>query len=110
MSWRRTPKNYNGTAVPTKEIKDMLTSILPNIAYKRDQQPQRIFEIWQETIGEKLAPMTQIDSFNDGILVVKVKNSTLHSLLCQHEKKRILKVLQEKLSKKNIRDIIFKIG
>jgi len=110
MHWKRTPRNYNGVEVTTKEVKDVLTEILPQIKMRREKRPERINELWEEVIGPKLSPMTKVDSFNDGKLIIKVKNSTLHSLLCQYEKEKILKILQDKLSKKMIKELIFKIG
>ena len=54
--------------------------------------------------------MTQAVAFADGVLVVKVKNSTLHSLLSQNDKLRILTMLRQKFPRVEIHNICFRIG
>jgi len=54
-----------------------------------------------------MAPFTSPVSLEDDVLTVKVKSSTLYSLLAVHEKRRLLAGLQKKFS---IRDIVFRIG
>ena len=88
----------------------MLPSFMKDLHKKYDMQPRRVFAIWPEIIGEKLASMTKVVSFENGILLIKVKSSTLLSLFSQHEKKKLIKKIQEKLINITIRDIIFRIG
>ena len=54
--------------------------------------------------------MTEAISFKDGVLTVKVKNSTLHSLLTQYDKPRILNSLKQKFPTAGIRNVHFRIG
>jgi hypothetical protein len=54
-----------------------------------------------------MGPLTEPFSFIDGVLKVKVKSSTLYSLLATQEKKRILSELQKQFP---IRDIALKVG
>ncbi len=103
----RTPKYFDGTARTGKKISDLLPEVLGEIGSKAGHQGEEIFHFWTQLIGEGMAPLTQPVSFADGVLTVKVKSATLYSLLCQHEKPRLLKRLQEKFS---IRNIIFRIG
>lgn len=65
---------------------------------------------WPQIVGEKLAKQTRAVSFQEGIMVVNVMNSTLLSLLAQHEKQRILKHLREKFPNTEIKNVIFKMG
>lgn len=109
-SWNRTPKNYDSTQLTTHRIGDVLPSVLATISEVHQQRPDLILAVWPEIIGPKLAPMTQAVSFIDGVLLVKVKNSTLHSLLNQNEKARILSRLRQKFPKTLIKTITFKIG
>lgn len=69
-----------------------------------------MIKAWPELIGKKLAPFTEVDRFEEGVLVVKVKNATLYSLLSQHEKLRLLNLLQKHFSKQMVRDLIFRVG
>jgi hypothetical protein len=100
MRKKRTPKH----------IKNLLPKVLEDIDKNYQKNPKNIKKMWPEVIGEKLAPMTKIHSFDKGVLVIKVKSSTLHSLLSNYEKERLLKKMQKKFSKKIIRNIFFKIG
>lgn len=65
---------------------------------------------WPDVVGPLLAPMTKVVSFVDGILTVKVKNSTLYSLLSQTEKARLIKNLRDKFPQTSIRTINFRLG
>lgn len=107
---RRTPKNYDGTAVTTHKVPDLLSEVLLKIRENYKDRPDLVIEAWPEIIGPQLAAMTQAVSFNDGILVVKVKNSTLHSLLSQNDKGRIMANLRAKFPRVQFKNIIFRIG
>ncbi|CCB86424.1 MULTISPECIES: DUF721 domain-containing protein [Parachlamydia] len=107
---RRIPKDYDGTEVTTHQVSDVLTAVLARIHEKYQEHPDLVLAAWPGVIGPKLAGMTQAVSFSDGIFVVKVKNSTLHSLLNQNEKPRILRILREKFPKVMIKGIVFRMG
>ncbi len=86
---------------------DLLPEILTNLGRKVGDKREEVYRFWYELIGEKMAPLTEPVSLIDGILTVKVKSSTLYSLLCQHEKGRLLQRLQDKFS---IRNLVFRVG
>ena len=104
---RRTPRNFDGTSPTGKSIADLLPDVLKEIRTKAGQQTDEIFLFWKELIGDKMGPLTEPISFDEGVLIVKVKSSTLYSLLCYHERPRLMKRLQEKFS---IRSLVFRIG
>lgn len=106
----RTPKNYSGTVPTTRKISDLLVAALSKLNDCCQERPDLILAAWPEIIGSRHASMTQAVSFFEGVLVVKVKNSTLHSLLSRHEKYRILAVIQQKFPKSNIQNIVFRIA
>ncbi|MBI5346573.1 MAG: DUF721 domain-containing protein [Chlamydiae bacterium] len=110
MNQKRTPKNYNGILSPIKEGKKILPSILKDIDHAYGMDSINILRSWKEIIGKDLAPLTEAVSLEKGVLTVKVKSSTLYSLLTQQEKGRILLVLQKRFSKEAVRNIIFRIG
>ena len=103
----RTPKNYFGTQNPVKKIGDLLPEVLSDLGRKVQDPREEIFQYWRELMGEKMAPLTEPVSFVDGVLTVKVKSSTLYSLLVTHERSRLLSRLQEKFS---IRNLLFRVG
>lgn len=106
----RTPKNYDGTQVTTHRMNDLLPHVLSKIGSVYHQKSDLILAMWPELIGPQLAGMAQAVSFSDGVLVVKVKNSTLHSLLSQNEKPRILNLLRKKFPQTEIKTISFRIS
>lgn len=108
--YRRTPRNFDGTKVTTHAIHQLLPQMLLAMEEKAQKNMGEIALQWKEIIGEKMAGMTEVQSFVEGILTIKVKNSTLYSLLCQHEKKRLLSALQKKCPKEKIDDLKFRIG
>lgn len=103
----RTPKYFDGTARTTKTLAELLPDALNGIRNRSGNQGDEIFSFWSEVIGGKMGPLTEPVSFVDEVLTVKVKSSTLYSLLCQHERGRLLKELQKKFT---IRNIVFRIG
>lgn len=106
----RTPRNYDGTQVTTHRLHDILPNVLTKISAVHHQQSDLILAMWPELIGPQLAGMAQAVSFVEGVLVVRVKNSTLHSLLSQNEKPRILGLLRKKFPQVEIKTISFRIG
>ena len=104
---RRTPRNYDGTAKTSKSISDLLPQVLKTIRAQTGQPAEEIFLYWRDLIGDKMGPLTEPVSFVDGVLVVKVKSQALYALLCQHERPRLLRQLQNKFS---VRGLTFKIG
>lgn len=74
------------------------------------ERPDQILAGWCEIIGSTMAPMTQAISFCDGILLVKVNNSTLYSLLNGPEKPLLTKKLRERFPQVKIHGIRFRLG
>jgi hypothetical protein len=100
----------NGSGLTNKQIKDLLPKALGSIGALQRNRPDLIVAAWPEVIGEKLAAMTKAVSFDQGVLYVKVRNSTLYSLLSQHERGRLLKSLREKFPSIEIKNIHFRLG
>lgn len=108
--YRRTPKGYDGTALTTHAMSALLPTVLAQIGEVYEQRPDLILAAWPEIIGKQLAGMTEAISFHDGVLLVKVKNSTLHSLLSQNDKSRILNSLRQKFPNSLIKTVLFRMG
>ena len=89
---------------------DLLSRAISKLGDVYQDRGDLIMKAWPEIIGPKLAAMTQVASFREGVLTVKVRNSTLHSLLSRHDKIRILTALQQRFPKTNIQNIVFRIG
>ena len=107
---KRTPRNYDGVGLTGKELSVLLPKWLEGAQGRFHERPDLLLLVWPEIIGEKLAPMTTAVSFIEGILTVRVRNSSLYSLLVQHEKPRLQKELQKRFPSVKIRNIIFRLG
>lgn len=108
--YSRTPKKYDGTQVTARRMTDVLPYVLAKIGEVYHQRADLILAMWPEIIGPRLAEMTQAVSFVDGVLLVKVKNSTLHSLLSQNDKMRLVNLLRQRFPRVEIKTICFRIG
>lgn len=100
----------NRSLLTNKKLSDLLPKALSSIGALHRDRPDLILAAWPEIIGETLAKMTKAVSFDNGILLVKVSNSTLYSLLSQQERGRLLRCLREKFPTNGIKNIYFRIG
>lgn len=107
---RRIPYNYDGTGVTTRQVSDLLSMELTKLGEVFQGRHDLVLAAWPEVIGPKLSVMTEAISFHKGVLTVKVRNSTLHSLLSCHNKSQILTAIKQKFPKANIQNIVFRIG
>ncbi len=107
---RRLPRGYTGTETTGRLLADVLPAVMKELSAAFRDRPDLVLAAWPEIIGEKLAPMTHAASFEEGLLFIKVKNSSLYSLLSQHERPRLLRSLREKFPSVTIRNIIFRMG
>jgi hypothetical protein len=103
-------RKFGKTATTNKQIRDLLPKVLEEIGARHKDRPDLIIQTWPEIIGDKLAPMTKAVAFEKGILTVKVSNSTLYSLLSQHERPRLLQCLKKRFPAIEIKNIYFRIG
>lgn len=106
----RLPKGYDGTAVTTRRFRDLLPAFLSTVEIKHDERHDLILASWPHVVGPNIARFTSPESFTDGILKVRVNNSTLYSILNQSEKNKLLATLRKKFPKVEIKDIFFRMG
>lgn len=106
----RTPKNYDGTAITTHHLTEILPVVLSRVDDLYGERPDLVIAGWPDIIGPELSSMTEVKGFYDGVLEVRVKNSTLYSLLNQHDKPKLLQKLKQKFPKHSIKNIFFRMG
>lgn len=94
----------------SRPIDVIIPKVLRNITGSFKEGGAVILGAWSEIVGEKLAPMTKAVKFERGVLSVKVKNATLHSLLKEHEKWRLLREYRQRFPSLTVKDIVFQIG
>lgn len=100
---------YDGPLPTTRHIRQLLPRFLEEIGRLYQDRPDLILAAWSEVIGPRLASMTQSISFQEGILTVRVGNSTLLSLLTR-DKPRLIKNLRDKFPGTLIKTILFRLG
>ncbi len=100
----------DASSLTNKHLKTLLPKLLGGIGALHRDRPDLVVAAWPDVIGEKLAAMTRAVSFEKGILLVKVSNSTLYSVLAQHEKLRLVKGLRERFPSVEIKTIHFRMG
>ena len=103
-------KEPDSPSLTNKQLQDLLPHVLSRIGALQQGRPDLIVAAWPQLIGDKLASMTKAISFDEGVLYVKVGNSTLYSLLAQHERGRLVKSLREKFPSVKIKNICFRMG
>ncbi|MGM0439669.1 MAG: DUF721 domain-containing protein [Chlamydiota bacterium] len=106
----RTPRGYDGVALTSHQLSDVLSAVMSGIGSVYENRGDLVLAAWAEIIGPQFSTMTEAVSFYDNVLVVKVKNSSLYSLLSQYHKRRILNSLRKKFPGTDIRNILFRIG
>lgn len=107
---KRTPKNYDGNTPTGKKVCELLPGVLTQLSQKLSDNPHQILSAWPEIVGERIGKMSRAVSFESGVLKVQVRNSTLLSLLVEHEKSRLLAAFKKRFPKVKFIDISFKIG
>ncbi len=93
-----------------RHIGELLPRVLQDIGKLYRDRPDLILASWPDVIGSKLAPMTKAESFQEGVLWVRVMNSTLYSLLNQNDKPRLIKNLRDRFPNTMIKTIVFRMG
>jgi len=107
---KRIPKNYDGNRPTGRQIRELLPKILGKLSNQYHEKFYQLVWDWPSIVGEQIGKMTRAVSYESGILKVYVSNSTLYSLLVEHEKPRLINIYKKKFPKACFRDIFFKIG
>ena len=102
--------NYDGTQVTSRSLGDLIPLVLGNITDVYEQRPDLILAAWPDIVGPGFASMSEAVSFVNGVITVKVKNSTLLSLLNQNDKPQLLANIRKKFPNVTIQNIIFRMG
>ena len=106
----RIPRNYRGNLPTGRGLSTLLPKVLRGIQRKHQLRPDLVVASWKALVGPQISGMSKAQKFEGGKLFVKVKNSSLLSVLSTYEKERLLALLQKKFPAANIKEIIFRIG
>ncbi|MBI9074378.1 MAG: DUF721 domain-containing protein [Desulfatibacillum sp.] len=96
-----------------KKIPEELSAILERILGATDKQlnPEidRIFSLWDQSVGPEIAANAQPDSFKNGMLMVKVSSAPWSQQL-EYEKSLIIDRINVAVGKRLVTEIRFKTG
>ena len=106
----RVPRGYDGKKPTGRLIGTMTDSILNQISKKFDAKPQNIYNVFLTLMNDQVRPLVKPYNFHNGVLVVKVKNGTLLSILATQERGRLISEMRAKLPRAEIQNIVFQIG
>ena len=109
MREKRTPFSYDGNLPTSKTLSRLLSSYLDAFSSHERQWREKLSEAWKEIVGEAFAKMTEVKSFQGGILRVSVKSSQLLSLLHHREKIKIEQILKTRYPQANLKGIALKL-
>lgn len=101
---------YDGPGRTSKQLSNLLPTLLNQIGERFAARPDLLLVAWPEVVGSRLASMTKATSFEEGVLFVRVSNSTLYSLLNQYDKPRIIQNLRNKFPNTVIKTVLFRLG
>lgn len=110
MAYYRHPKGYDGAQVTSRGLGSLLSYELERIQKRRSCNPQEVLAIWPTIIGNEMSTYTSAERFQEGVLYVRVANSTVYSLLARQEKPLLLEELRKRLPSSGVRNIIFRLG
>jgi len=87
----------------------VLATMVPQFAQSQRWNEYRVWDIWEETVGEALARKARPTKIRNGKLFVTVSNSVMMQEL-QFAKVMLREQLNKKLGASVVRDIMFVIG
>jgi len=90
-------------------IGGILENVLSTYRQESDAELIRIWEIWDQAVGDRIAQNAQPEAFKGKFLWVNVTHSGLIQEL-QFSKQRMITKINHALGKKMINDIKFKVG
>jgi hypothetical protein len=95
--------------LPAQSVADIVGRVIAQAGLADRMKMEEVLAAWREIVGDFLFQHSRPDSFQRGILTVRVLQPTVHHALSM-ERPRILKRLQSLLKTTGIKDIRLKHG
>ncbi len=102
-------KNRNGQNKAPTHIGKVLEHVLETYRQQSDAELLRIWEIWDQAVGDRISQIAQPGAFKGNQLWVHVAHSGLIQEL-QFSKQSLISKINQAFGKKIIHDIKFKVG
>lgn len=110
IAMKRTPRNFEGNECTTHHLGKILPGILQKMEANYGDRPDLVLAAWPDIVGRNLSPMAQAKRFEEGVLYVEVKNSSLYALLSQRDRSKLLQTLRQKFPQIEIKALHFKLA
>ena len=94
----------------TNRIGNIIPAIIEGWQKKLKGPAQKIFSVWEDAVGKKIAEQAKPKYVDGNKLCVEVKNSVWLSELSRFHKKEIIEKINEKLGEDLITEIRFQIS
>jgi len=94
----------------TQAVGDTLEKVMRQLGLAERLTEGQILAAWKEIVGDWFALHTCPDRIRDGILYVRVVQSSVHYELDRNWKPKILQKLKSRFGPTRVRDIRFRIG
>ena len=94
----------------TQSVGDTLEKVMRKLGLAERLTEGQILKAWKDIVGEWFALHTCPDRIRDGVLYVRVVQSSVHCELDRNCKKQIIQKLKARFGAGRVRDIRFRIG
>ena len=89
---------------------NLVPLVMKRLGLEQRLQQSQAFHLWPNIVGQDIARHAQPVSLRNGILIVAVDHPIWLQELARYHKPLILQKVQERVGKKAVRDINFRIG
>lgn len=84
--------------------------VMKQLGLEQRLQQSQVFHLWRDIVGSDIARHAQPVSLRNGLLIVAVDHPVWLQELSRYHKPLILQRVHERVGKKAVRDIAFRIG
>lgn len=88
-------------------IGDALKQLVQSLGIEKQVEQYKIFDVWNEVVGQQVAKVAQPERLQNGVLIVAVNNAPWRSELT-FRKREILEKIHERTNSDSITDIKFR--
>jgi predicted nucleic acid-binding Zn ribbon protein len=95
---------------PANSTSKLVPAVMKQLGLQQRLQQSQVFYLWADIVGSDIARHAQPVSLRNGLLVVAVDHPVWLQELVRYDKSLILQKVRERIGKKAVRDICFRIG
>ena len=90
-----------------QSLGEALKILVQSLGIEKQVEQYKIFDVWNEVVGQQVAKVAQPERLQNGVLIVSVNNAPWRTELT-FRKKEILEKIHERTNSKSIIDIKFR--